>query len=62
MTLQFMCGLVPAVLRIEGEDVDDEELTQAAVRSLSLDPAESDRYILVQVLRFVSLSQFALQS
>uniref|UniRef100_A0A9J2P1M2 Cilia- and flagella-associated protein 36 n=1 Tax=Ascaris lumbricoides TaxID=6252 RepID=A0A9J2P1M2_ASCLU len=49
--IEFMCGLVPAVLRIEGEDVDDEELTQAAVRSLSLDPAESDRYILVQVLR-----------
>uniref|UniRef100_A0A914ZJW6 Cilia- and flagella-associated protein 36 n=1 Tax=Parascaris univalens TaxID=6257 RepID=A0A914ZJW6_PARUN len=49
--IEFMCGLVPAVLRIEGEDVDDDELTQAAVRSLSLDPAESDRYILVQVLR-----------
>ncbi|KHN86317.1 Coiled-coil domain-containing protein [Toxocara canis] len=49
--IEFMCGLVPAVLRIEGEDVEDEELTQATVRSLSLDPADSDRYILVQVLR-----------
>lgn len=47
--IEFLCGVIPSVLCVEGNDIDEGELLN--ILTSTFEPAQYDRYIVIKVLR-----------